>query len=81
MDSDKQFKLELDSDWFNGGDILHTYNEETTLRVLSTPTKKKHQWWYRILNWLTFGYFFNIEYRYTVEIIEEESTCKDFLQV
>lgn len=67
------FRLLLQPNIFKKNDIIDSY-DGVKLRILSTPTTKYNKWYWKILNWLTFGYFFNVEYTYTVKIIEDDKT-------
>lgn len=42
--------------------------DEVTIQVLSEPKSKYLQWWWRPLEFLTFGKRFNSSYEYKVKI-------------
>jgi hypothetical protein len=67
------FKLLLNPNAFKKNDIIES-SEGVELKVLSTPTIRYNKWYWKILNWLTFKYFFNVDYTYTVKIIEDDNT-------
>ena len=61
------FKLYLDKEFFNTKDILVTSNKKE-VEVISEPTLHYGKWYWKILNFLTFKLFFNIEYAYICKI-------------
>ena len=67
------FKLTL-SVKYNKGDILsESWNQQRVLKIIEKPKHKYHQWWFKILYYLTFTYRFEERYEYTVESIPK--TC------
>lgn len=63
----KEFKLRLDQDWFQKEDILE--GQGVQVKVLEKPYRRD-KWWWKILRFLTFGFFFQPEYCYKVEIVK-----------
>lgn len=65
------FYMIIDND-FDNAEVLNTKDIE--LQILSKPVEIYHQWYWKILNKLTFGRFFNEGFIYDVKIIEDDKT-------
>jgi NADPH-dependent 7-cyano-7-deazaguanine reductase QueF-like protein len=63
----KSFKLVLNSNYRQS--ILVDNQKQTVLKVISEPIFKYGQWYFKILNKLTFGKRFNNGWEHYVEII------------
>ena len=48
------FYLDLDSNWFNKGDIIDIGNNNYQAKVLETPHKK---WYKQLFQFITFGWY------------------------
>jgi hypothetical protein len=69
----ESFKILLNPNTFKKGEILVTA-ENVLLEVISVPTVKYKRWYWKILNILSFGYFFNVSYTYDVKIKQDDNT-------
>lgn len=73
MVGQKGYKFEINfyADWIQKGGILQTDGnyDGVKVEVLSTPTLHYQKWYWRVLNFITFGQLFNVKYTYTVKII------------
>ncbi len=67
-ENSKEFKLLLSENWFKRGELIDTL--ESTLIVTSEP-KLRDKWWWKILRFITFGYYFQSIWYYTVKIHEK----------
>ena len=61
-----KFKIILDEEYFEKGDIVESVSMNPKLLVTSTP---KQTWWRRLLQWITFGWY-EAPWYYTVKIIK-----------
>ena len=66
-----KFEMNFNEDWLEKDDIVQTNGNYDGVEVIivSTPTLYYKKWYWRILNFITFGFFFNVKYTYTVKII------------
>ncbi len=62
------FKIKLEADWFRKGDKI-VIEDIYYCKVTSTPTSHYSKWYWRLLNFLTFKLWFNIEHKYTLEYL------------
>jgi hypothetical protein len=67
----EKFKLWFCENWFKRGELIDTL--ESTLIITSVP-KLRDRWWWKILRFITFGYFFQPDIYYTVKIHEKYET-------
>lgn len=58
------FSLTFQERYFKKGDIFQ--HKKTTLIILTKPKNKYSRWYWKLLNKLTFGKFFNYEVSYKV---------------
>jgi len=68
MYTDK-FNIILDCDWYKKGDTLVMGTPLQKVEVLETPRYKHSKWYWKVLNWITFRYFFNEVVHYKVRYI------------
>ena len=63
--------LVLREDYFPQGTLLNAPDgfESMTAKVVSDPKKMYGQWYFRLLNKMTLGYFFNLRYSYEIKMI------------
>ena len=62
------FKITLTDDWFKSGDILRTH-QNVKVQVISKPLVRNTNWFFRFINWLTFGTMCDEYYTYKVKVI------------
>lgn len=63
------FKLTVSGDWFKKHEIL-SLGGGAKVKVITTPTTRYNKWYYKLLNFITFGKYFNIVTYYTVQKID-----------
>ena len=61
----ESFQLKLDRNWFAKPATSKPGGFEYRVKILDTHY---HQWYYRILNFLTFGRYYNVQY--DLEIVD-----------
>lgn len=64
-----QFKITLRSIDFKN----HTMTDKE-FQITSEPTTKYNKWYWKVLNKLTFGLFFNQYYYYTIKRVDDDTT-------
>ena len=64
------FKVFMQKDWFNKGDIVDIGNPSRTVLVTSTP---KRPWWEILLKILTLGLYKPNRYYYKVTLLTDDT--------
>lgn len=67
----ESFKVTIKQEWINNPQVLKT--PEVYLKVVTETKRVYYQWYWKLLNILTLGFFFNEGYTYTVKAVENES--------
>lgn len=65
-----EFKLLFSENWLKKGDVFIGEYPLCKLIVVKEP-RLRDRWWWKILKFLTFGYFFQPVRYYTVKIYEK----------
>ncbi len=60
------FTLEFDQNYFNEGDLIQTSSCKN-LEIVSSPKPHYFKWYWRVLNKVTFGKYFNASYSYKIK--------------
>ena len=63
--NEEQFTILLNKEYFQNQSVLKSPCYEYTVKIIS---KRRHQWYWRVLYYLTFKKYFDIEYE--LEIID-----------
>ena len=66
-----RFKIFLDAD-FKSGDLLTYETKDSEIKVISVVNRVNSEWYKRLINFLSFGKFFKIDYSYIVKLMEDE---------
>lgn len=73
--NEEQFTVSLDKECFQNQSVLKSPCYEYTVKIIS---KRRYQWYWRVLYYLTFKKYFGIEYE--LEIIDgpkiEQNGCR-----
>ena len=62
------FEVKMESNAFRTDDTVLTNGIECL--ITSEPIRYNYRWYHRLLNILTFGYYWNEKYTYTIETKE-----------
>ena len=65
----KTFEVLLNEDFFQANDILTIDAVGSKVEIISAPTFFYRKWYWRVLNFITFGFLFNVKCTYTVKLI------------
>lgn len=57
------FEIKFSENWMKKGEILSASNNQK-VEIVSEPTPHYNKWLWKMLNFLTFKFFFNVRYTY-----------------